>query len=299
MSARSVVEWETISCPGCGADDQADWVQAPSFDEPDGPHYRVVRCRRCGLGFQNPRPTEATIHHLYTAEYQPYQPPSHRAHRQGRHRNGHRLLEGMPVTACGRMLDYGCGSGWFAQRLRMAGWTVEGMDLSRHAADAAAKNFNIPVLVGTLPHPDVFPDTYDLMTMRAVLEHVHDPNKLLRAAWEAVVPGGHLLVTVPNLNGWGYRLFGPYWFGLALPWHTLHFTPATLARVLSANGWEVVRMKTRGHGEWTANSARLARRFKKWWAPLASSRVLISGWNRLARWAGRGDDLVALARKPG
>jgi 2-polyprenyl-3-methyl-5-hydroxy-6-metoxy-1,4-benzoquinol methylase len=299
MPAIPDLEWETVPCPGCGADDQADWVQAPSFDDPDGPLYRVARCRRCGLGFQNPRPTEATIQHLYTAEYDPYRPPLHRANKKGRHPLGHKLLEGMRMVPGSRMLDYGCGSGWFAQKLRMAGWIVSGMDLSEHAAAAAQKNFDVPVLVGTLPHPRVPSNSYDLMTMRAVLEHVHDPNKLLAAAWEAVVPGGHLLVTVPNLNGWGYRLFGPCWFGLALPWHTLHFTPATLARLLEANGWEVVRVATRGHQEWTANSVQLASRFKKWWAPLVRNRLLVSGWNRLARWVGYGDDLIALARKPG
>jgi 2-polyprenyl-3-methyl-5-hydroxy-6-metoxy-1,4-benzoquinol methylase len=297
MSAIAHLDWETVACPGCGADEHADWVRAPSFDDPHGPQYRVVRCSYCDLGFLNPRPTEATIIHLYTADYHPYQPPSQQR-RKGRHRHGHKLLDGMQTVSGRRMLDYGCGSGWFAQQLRLAGWQVAGMDLSRHAAESAQKNFGIPVLVGTLPHPGVPPQSYDLITLRAVLEHVHDPNRLLTAAWEAAAPGGHLLVTVPNLSGWGYRLFGPCWFGLALPWHTLHFTPTTLARVLDANGWEVVKIATRGHHEWTANSARLAQRFKKWWSPLARNRFLMRGWNSLARSVGRGDDLVALARKP-
>ncbi len=299
MPALPEVEWETIACPGCGGDDQTEWVKAPSFADPCGPRYRVVRCQRCGLGYQNPRPTEATIQNLYTDDYEAYQPPSQPARTQGRRRNGHRLLEGMPVQPGGRLLDYGCGSGGFAQKLRLAGWQVAGMDLSQHAADAAAKLFDIPVLVGTLPHPDVLPNSYDLITMRAVLEHVHNPHKLLSAAREAVVPGGHLLVTVPNLNGWGYRLFGSCWWGLQLPWHTLHFTPATLSYLLTANGWEVVKVATRGHREWTSNSAQMANRFKKWWAPLACSRLVMSAWNRLAQWVGRADDLVALARKPG
>src|SRR5262249_5485083 len=119
-------------------------------------------------------------------------------------------MTALPYQGEGRLLDCGCGAGWFAWQMRELGWDVTGMDFSEHAT-AHARRFGIPTLTGTLPHRDVAPSSYDVITMGAVLEHIHHPHRLIAAAAEALRPGGYLVVSVPNLDSWGFRHFGEDW----------------------------------------------------------------------------------------
>ena len=104
-----------------------------------------------------------------------------------------------------RILDYGCGSGWFAHRMRERGWQVTGMDMSAHAVEKARNHFGLHVIHGTLPHGDVKPESFDVVTLGAVLEHLHWPHKVIGAAAQALVPGGYLVLSVPNMASWGFR----------------------------------------------------------------------------------------------
>ena len=104
----------------------------------------------------------------------------------------------------------------------------------------------------------------DAITLRMVLEHVHDPVKMLASAYEALAPGGYLCVAVPNLAAWGYRAFGPAWFPLRLPWHLLHFTPDTLRRVVADRGFVIDTIATKGHTRWMGYSVDRAKALRPW-----------------------------------
>src|SRR5438874_779266 len=140
--------------------------------------------------FTNPRPNETDIAQFYPEGYTPYQPPSRRRAgflrglwaRIGLRRDK-TIIDGVPVRWGGLFLDYGCGSGWYAARMRERGWSAMGMDFSVHAAAAARKHFGLTVVHGSLPHPAIAPGSVDVLTLRAVLEHVHDPRQLVTSAF--------------------------------------------------------------------------------------------------------------------
>ena len=138
--------------------------------------------------------------------------------------------------------------------MRERGWNALGMDFSAHAVAAGLRNHGLQVLHGTLPHPEVAPDSLDAITFRAVLEHVHHPRTLLNAAFQVLRPGGWLYASVPNIASWGFQTFGPSWFPLDPPRHLLHFSPETLRRAVEASGFEVLALTTRGHGQWMSYS---------------------------------------------
>jgi SAM-dependent methyltransferase len=297
------IRWEQVVCPACGGDED-EFLRAPGDDKTE---YRLAKCRRCELVYTNPRPDVASIGQFYPADYVPYQPRE--LHKSGNlrglrdrvFRRGERTLaDRISVVPDGRLLDYGCGSGRFAAKMRDRGWNALGMDFSAHAANAARRNFGLTVIHGDLPHPDVPPGSLDAATLRAVLEHVHDPGRLLRAVFDALKPNGHLFVSVPNLAGWGFRTFGAAWFPLDLPRHLLHFTPDTLRRVVTDAGFVVDAIKTRGHVKWMGYSAERARKWRpRWWTPAARLRLVRSALTSWTEWLDHGDDLGVLARKPG
>jgi 2-polyprenyl-3-methyl-5-hydroxy-6-metoxy-1,4-benzoquinol methylase len=335
-SPTSAVVWEETACPLCGARDEDELLVAAA---PDGSaSYRVVRCRSCGLGYLNPRPDEHTIGLLYPDAYTWYHPPAKPDSAWARLKQRLRRLvmarrfgtpppptgwgqkalawladwwlaphaqsmTALPWCGQGRLLDYGCGSGWYAQQMRALGWQVTGMDFSAYAAEQVQRHFGIPTLAGSLPHPQVAPASFDVITMGAVLEHVHDPHRLIEAAATALQPGGYVVVSVPNLASWGFRYFREDWWGLQLPHHLLHFTPQTLRRLLEAHGLEVRALRVLARPGWMKKSLAAARRAegparRRLAVRLGRSRLVASLLARWTGWTGAGDCIEAIAYRP-
>jgi SAM-dependent methyltransferase len=291
------------------------------------------------MGYLNPRPDADSIGHFYQQEYECYQPPAPRrlgwwgrtrryldrlvlAHchnypRPPIHwyekilaaalgsvlRWGRQSMTALPYQGQGEMLDFGCGSGWYAHRMRDLGWKVTGMDMSPHAARQASEKFHLPVLVGTLPHPAVVPESFDLITMGCVLEHVHRPHEVIEAATLALRPGGSLVIAVPNLASLGFRYFGPDWWPLELPRHLLHFSPPTLRRLLEAHGLQVCEEQTVARKSWMRRSFAIARSRpsgspRRFLGKLGQVRLLPSLLTTWTVWKNRADCLLIRARRP-
>jgi len=332
------VDWEEVPCPLCGTRDDDPIIVVPS--ETDDAVYRVGRCRKCGMAYLNPRPTEDTIGHFYPDDYEEYRGPSGRrggwlgrlrAYLErlvmarefgcppGIHgacqqclawlvgpwlRPPRTSLTAIPYQGDGRLLDFGCGAGWYLQRMRERGWDVTGLDFSSHAAREVERKFGIRVLVGSLPHPDVQPESFDVITMGAVLEHVHHPHVVIEAAARALRPGGKLVIAVPNLESWGFRFFGQDWWPLELPRHLLHFTPATLRKLVEAHGLQVAESQLVERGGWIRRSMAIVRRrrgaprWRRLVSRLGRFRLVPSLLTRWTVWRRQEDCLLLIARKP-
>jgi SAM-dependent methyltransferase len=300
------ITWEVIACPLCGAADEVELLALPGNEEQ--PAYRVVRCRRCGMAYLNPRPDPASIGQFYPSDYGPYQAPERG--RAGMWNKMSQLwkqlrsegdsLTALPFHGERRLLDYGCGSGWFAERMRERGWNVTAMDVNPEAARRVRERFGLRVVVGALPHPDVEPESYDVITMGGVLEHVHWPHPLIAAQVRALRPGGLLVIVVPNLDSWGFRYFGPNWWPLELPRHLLHFTPATLRHLVESHGLEVQQLRMPARCGWMRRSLAQARRRqgRRLLERLGSVRLVSSVLTRWTVWTRQGDSLLLIARRP-
>ena len=110
------------------------------------------------------------------------------------------------------------------RRMAELGWRVSGLDVSPLVAQSIRDELGLEIHLGTLPHPDLSPGSFDVVTMWQSLEHVHEPLAVLRAAYELLSPGGRIVVAVPNYESFAAKWFGEHWFGLDLPRHLTHFT---------------------------------------------------------------------------
>ncbi len=108
-----------------------------------------------------------------------------------------------------KLLDVGCGSGYLAKLLkaRVPGLVIHGVDISTVALERA-RNHSDQVWQVDLDKADVSvpSEQYDTVTCIEVLEHLYDPDHALREVARVLAPGGHAVVTVPNLAYWRYRL---------------------------------------------------------------------------------------------
>jgi 2-polyprenyl-3-methyl-5-hydroxy-6-metoxy-1,4-benzoquinol methylase len=339
---RNGVVWEETPCPLCGASDATEVLVAPG--EAVGEVYRVAQCRRCDMVYLNPRPDRATIGHFYAEDYPSYQAPKEAPKRKagGRWaavrgrlvrlacarafgdprpltRWSDRLLAALaalafqpdrdsltalPFQGQGRLLDFGCGSGWYAKRMSDRGWTVTAMDFNPKSLEQVARRYGLRTLAGTLPHPEIADASFDVVVMGASLEHVHCPHEVVGAAARALRPGGLLVVDVPNFSAIARRWFGLDWWPLELPRHLLHFTPATLSRLMTMHGLETVELRSLPRASWMRLSLANRRRRqgepggRGWIAALSKMRLTASLMTRWTGWAGRADDLRVIARRP-
>ncbi len=108
-----------------------------------------------------------------------------------------------------RVLDIGCWRGDLGRALMEQGCTVSGVELDPDAAAVAAKSFE-KVVVADLdraPFADEFaPASFDAIVLADVLEHLHDPVGVLRAALSLLAPGGEVVISLPNVAHGALRL---------------------------------------------------------------------------------------------
>ena len=306
---RAALAWEDTPCLLCGRDETELLAEAADPLPADGAGLRfaVVRCRHCGLAYTNPRPTPDTIARFYPADYAPHTPRAGFKTRRpsrfwsrvvGRPCPERRGL--LPWNGSGRLLDFGCGGGSYLKRMADLGWRVTGLDVSPRVVRTVREELGFDAHLGTLPHPDLEPGSFDVVTMWQALEHVHRPLDVLRAAYELLVPSGKIVVAVPNFDCLPADWFGEHWFGLDLPRHLTHFTPKTLREMLHAGGFRVESVRGLVHADWLRSSATraaeagaggLAARFLRW---KPATRVAAWGCYIL----GRAECLVAVAERP-
>jgi len=150
----------------------------------------------------------------------------------------------------GKLLDVGCGNGQFLAAMRELGWEVVGVEPDGQAVKVAQERFGLNVYESVLEEIGFPDDTFDAITMNHVVEHLPDPIGTLRECKRILKKGGRLVVTVPNIESLGHRLYRDAWRGLEVPRHLFLFSPRTLRVCAESSGLQVLELRT------TARTAR-------------------------------------------
>lgn len=240
---------EYVHCNLCGCDDSEVVNQGPDLLLNRPGHFTLVRCRHCGLIYQNPRVTAPELSAYYPDEYLPYrEEPTSLVERfnaaHALNRRCSQLMKHHPQV--GTLLDVGCATGHFLNAMQERGWRVSGVELNGYAADYARKTFDLEIFTGTLAEA-VFPESsFDVVTMWDVLEHVPDPKETLAEIARILKPGGLLALSLPNPQSVEARVFGDSWIGWDRPRHLFLFTPPVLRQYLSQSHLELSRIESLG-----------------------------------------------------
>ncbi len=210
--------------------------------------WTVFKCEGCGLGVLDPRPGRDELDRLYAQDYfqSHYNAPLSLSSPEMKKRlrqEDHRLRFFRKFKKSGKVLDIGCGRGYFLLACRKAGYEVAGIDISEAAAAYVANELKIPVLIGEPDKIDVTFTTMDVVTLWHSLEHTADPNVYLQSAAKWLKDDGILIVDVPNYEGYDAQMNWQHWPHWDLPYHFYHFTKNSLLALLKKNGFEVIRQK--------------------------------------------------------
>ncbi len=128
----------------------------------------------------------------------------------GQERRFRLVAEDLPLAGAW-VLDVGCGVGAFLGRFQKVTPYVFGVEVDRERAVLAGRI--VPAVVqGVGEHLPFKAETFDLVLLHEVLEHVDDDRQVLTEAWRVLRPGGRLVIFAPN-RLWPFETHGIFWRG--------------------------------------------------------------------------------------
>jgi SAM-dependent methyltransferase len=266
-----------VRCPACGPTSWAERLRLTGAV--------IVACAGCGLGRTVPAPAEGDGHEGFAAD------PAYfaRALAEPKDRWWRRFndapLDLLAAAGAGpgrTLLDVGANVGYLVAAASRRGYRARGIDGSPAAVGAGRAALGVELACARLEHVVVAPGSEGVVVFNHVLEHLPDPVAALADARGWLVPGGFLLVGLPNFASPIARASGARWDGLVPSQHIWHFTPRALVGVVRAAGFAAIR--------WRTTMLRYVPEGVPGWGKWLARRVLEA--------AGRADNLLLVARVP-
>lgn len=219
------------------------------FDSVNG--FDVIDCSHCGFKHIIPIPTQKELEQIYRHDYYTTEKPLYLEHYREDlewwnlvYSDRYDTFEALLPIEQRRILDVGSGPGFFLKHGKDRGWDGLGIEPSVQAA-AHSRELGVNIMEEFLSEETARQlDSFDVIHMSSVLEHIPDPVELLDIIQKHLRPGGVLCVVVPNdYNPFQLALraacdFLPWW--VAPPHHINFFDFASLERLLTQCGFEVV-----------------------------------------------------------
>ena len=211
--------------------------KSPNIRFADHPS-NVLICRNCGLVCLDiGNLTEEQLRDYYST-FSHFEKPGalYEGHRPLREGQVRWVLDHLPAGhGIETVLDVGCGAGYVLKLFRDHGFQVWGIDYSPVMIKNLKELYGIDGYVGAF-HPAAIERTYDLITCIKVMEHLFNPDEVIRGFCEALNEGGFAYIEVPDSEHPRWDMLPDYFVFD----HLYHFTERTLGRILEKNGLEVV-----------------------------------------------------------
>jgi len=286
---------ESVNCAICGKDKTKLLYVVDSF--------HIVRCSNCGLIYVNPRLSSDELKRIYDSQdYYRSGYPNYLSKKKFIFWESKKILEKIErlrKQKGERILDIGCSFGFFLDSARELGWDTYGVEISKYASDFARKELHLNVTTGTINDLSYSNNSFDVITMWDVIEHLYNPVSSLKKIRDLLKPDGILALATPNIGSPLSRLTKERWEQIKPTYHLYYFSPATLTKLLEKSRLSMVKLSTQGLGgtlKWIMGRNGLQENEMA----ADSSRVkylLKNGTNKFAEIFGMGEKIVAYAKK--
>jgi SAM-dependent methyltransferase len=148
-----------------------------------------------------------------------------------------RVLDSLePYRKTNKLIDVGCGIGYFVEVATKRGWDVYGTEFTQEAVEICEKK-GAKMKLGVLNPKNYAPGSFDVVTSFEVIEHINNPREELGNFHKLLRKGGVVYCTTPNFNAIERFQLGANWNVLGYPEHLSYYTPGTLKRVFSETGF--------------------------------------------------------------
>ncbi len=147
----------------------------------------------------------------------------------------------------GKVLDVGSGYGYFRKALSNHNFDHDGIEISKYAIAIAKDLYNFNTYHGTLlDYYKKLENTYDVVTLWDVIEHIPDPEKLLEQVYNVLKPGGYVVIKTPNIQCLEGYIFGKYYHSFKRE-HLIYFSNNSLSSYADKTGFSVYKSQSISH----------------------------------------------------
>ena len=240
---------QNIICPVCDASNATILMSVTDFSL-TGDLFEIVHCEKCSLNFTDPIPDKDAIVPYYNfPEY-----ISHTDIKKGwmntlYHKVRQRTLkqktdwvQSLFTGYKGALLEVGAGTGAFADAMAKKGWKVTALEPDESSRAIALKNYGINLMPSSALE-NLSPNSFDVITLWHVLEHVHDLKIYIHTFSKLLKHNGRLIIAVPNHTSYDAQFYKNYWAAYDVPRHLYHFSPSSMKFLMKSNGFELVNLK--------------------------------------------------------
>jgi 2-polyprenyl-3-methyl-5-hydroxy-6-metoxy-1,4-benzoquinol methylase len=212
-------------------------------------NFNILRCSNCGFLFTAPVPALSEMGKYYKSDKY----ISHSDTQKGLINKIYHKVRDIMLNRKRKLidresngkvlLDIGCGTGYFPDFMKNKGYQVSGMELDDDAREFARNNFNLDVY-----HPEdlltkTTKNTYDVITLWHVLEHLHESDRYIKWIKEALKDKGVLVIALPNCDSYDANSYNKFWAAYDVPRHLWHFKPDTFEAYMSGFGFALKKVK--------------------------------------------------------
>jgi 2-polyprenyl-3-methyl-5-hydroxy-6-metoxy-1,4-benzoquinol methylase len=236
-----------VSCPACLVNDSH--FEFSKYD------MNYNRCEQCDTLYVSPRPTPEILEEFYsTSENYEYWnkyifPASEKARREKifrpRAEKIAKICDDNNVQGDG-LLEVGSGFGTFCEeigRLNIFDKVIAVEPTPGLAATCRAKG--VEVIEKPIEEVQLDNERVDLIASFEVIEHLFEPKGFVKACWELLAPGGVIVITCPNIDGFDLSQLGKVSENIDVE-HINYFNPKSIEHLMRNSGFEMIELSTPG-----------------------------------------------------
>jgi 2-polyprenyl-3-methyl-5-hydroxy-6-metoxy-1,4-benzoquinol methylase len=237
-----------MNCPLCGNTESKDNLVIVDHSI-SKEIFHIASCPSCNMRFTIDAPTENKISPYYQSEDYISHSNTNRGlvfsiyHRVRKIMLGRKAKHIKDYHKSGRLLDVGCGTGYFAGYMQAEGYQVVGIEIDENARELGKSQFQIEAFGPEKLINKELGNPFKIITLWHVLEHLYGPKKYMEIFKDHLTEDGILVIAVPNYTSYDAKYFKTNWAAYDVPRHLWHFEPATMAILAEKTGFEIIDKK--------------------------------------------------------
>lgn len=228
-------------------------------------YFDLVKCEKCGVIFINPQPSFKELEEHYEKSYYSLETIKEfkddkkirlRKYLYNLYFNPENknilmkilfypiknYLRGTIIKPNSKFLDVGSGSGQFLYEMKDFGMKLYGIEPGKFDKKNSEKH-RLNIKNKDLISAKYAKESFDLITMNQVLEHVPNPSEIINELYRILNKKGTLIIAVPNKNSLAHKIFKENWYQLDIPRHLFHFSDKIITKELSKRGFKIKKIR--------------------------------------------------------
>lgn len=214
--------------------------------------YDWWECLSCRTIFLNPIPTDKQIFELYSnketnpnAYLTPEQIRTRWLQKERFERdNLQYLVPLLKYKRNGKLLDFGCGCGWFVHHASLKGFDAIGIDINATVINSGKKVFQGDLFQGSFQKLNEFKTgSFDVVSCFSIFEHLQNPSAFLIQIFRLLKPDGIFMAEIPLVDSLQFKMFKQFFYWCMAPYHINLFSLEGLNKLFSRSGFSILLRK--------------------------------------------------------